>query len=86
MVHFAPHGLIKIQVDASRDALLRYTKGSKGRFIGRFDGPLCESSKVIIPRLLRTINKLKSQNTRLKCYMLCNWMLFVFVLFIKTIV
>nr|KAJ0188053.1 hypothetical protein LSAT_V11C900500540 [Lactuca sativa] len=80
---FAQHGLIKIQVDASGDALLRYANGSKRRFIGWFDGPICERSKAIIPGLLRSINKLKSQNTRLKCYLLCSWVLFVFVLVYK---
>nr|KAJ0186949.1 hypothetical protein LSAT_V11C900458810 [Lactuca sativa] len=44
------------------------TEGSKCRFIGLFDGPMCARSKAIIPGLLRTINKLKSQNTRLKGY------------------
>nr|KAJ0202764.1 hypothetical protein LSAT_V11C500243400 [Lactuca sativa] len=58
--------------------------GSKCRFIGWFDGPICERSKAIIPGLLRSINKLKSQNTRLKCYLLCSWVLFVFVLGIST--
>nr|KAJ0228175.1 hypothetical protein LSAT_V11C100033820 [Lactuca sativa] len=44
---------------------------------------MCAPSKAIIPGLLRTITKLKSQHTRLKCYMLCSWMLFVFVLVYK---
>nr|KAJ0196149.1 hypothetical protein LSAT_V11C700369550 [Lactuca sativa] len=59
------------------------TEGSKCRFIGWFDGPICERSKAIISGLLRSINKLKSQNTRLKCYLLCSWVLFVFVLVYK---
>nr|KAJ0191195.1 hypothetical protein LSAT_V11C800388890 [Lactuca sativa] len=40
--------------------------GSKCRFTGWFDGPMCAHSRAIIPRLLSSINKLKSQKTRLK--------------------
>nr|KAJ0222393.1 hypothetical protein LSAT_V11C200090610 [Lactuca sativa] len=79
-VMFAPHGLTKIQVDASGDALLRDPNVD---LLGGFDGPMCARSKAIIHGLLRSINKLKSQNTRLKCYLLCSWMLFVFVLVYK---
>nr|KAJ0198749.1 hypothetical protein LSAT_V11C600305080 [Lactuca sativa] len=59
------------------------TEGSKCRFIGWYDGSMCECSKAIIPGLLRTINKVKAQTIRLKIYMLCSWIFFVYVLFYK---
>nr|KAJ0206247.1 hypothetical protein LSAT_V11C500249780 [Lactuca sativa] len=59
------------------------TEGSKCRFIGWYDGPMCERSNAIIPGLLRTINKVKAHTTRLKIYLLCSWIFFVYVLFYK---
>ena len=69
--------------DMLRTCVVFFLKGSKCHFIGWYDGPMCERSKAIIPGLLRTINKVKAQTTRLKIYLLCSWIFFVYVLFYK---
>ncbi|CAI9291707.1 unnamed protein product [Lactuca saligna] len=56
--------------------------GSKCGFVGWFDPPMCQRLIVIIPGLLRTMNRYEVEVGQLKKCLLVSWVLFLlFVLF-----
>nr|KAJ0192462.1 hypothetical protein LSAT_V11C800402040 [Lactuca sativa] len=58
--------------------------GSRCGFLGWFDPPMCQRSTVIIPGLLRTMNRYEVEVGQLKMCLLASWVLFMlFVLFWK---
>ncbi|CAI9276362.1 unnamed protein product [Lactuca saligna] len=54
-------------------------KGSRCRFLGWIDPPMCARSMLIIPGLLRNINNVNYQVARLKMCLFASWLLFVVV-------
>nr|KAJ0191033.1 hypothetical protein LSAT_V11C800407600 [Lactuca sativa] len=59
--------------------LFFYVKGSRCRFLGWIDPPMCARSMLIIPGLLRNINNANYQVARLKMCLFASWLLFVVV-------
>nr|KAJ0221324.1 hypothetical protein LSAT_V11C200069610 [Lactuca sativa] len=56
--------------------------GSRCGFLGWVDPPVCQRSTVIIPELLRTMNRYEVEVGKLKMCLLASWVLFLlFVLF-----
>nr|KAJ0203201.1 hypothetical protein LSAT_V11C500271740 [Lactuca sativa] len=54
-------------------------KGSRCQFLGWIDPPMCARAMLIIPELLRNINKVNYQVARLKMCLFASWLLFVVV-------
>nr|KAJ0226078.1 hypothetical protein LSAT_V11C100025700 [Lactuca sativa] len=58
--------------------------GSRCGFLGWFDSPMFQRSTIIIPGLLRTMNRYEVEVGQLKMCLLVSWVLFLlFVLFLK---